>query len=119
MSRVVAPMHREEIEVDDRAMTAARRARIIARDGGKCRYPDCEISTGLEVDHIICLELGGKDRDDNLQTLCSEHHKAKTRLDHKLIAKARRRKAKDQGTYPPSRHKLRGRPFPNSREAPR
>jgi 5-methylcytosine-specific restriction endonuclease McrA len=45
---------------------------------------------GLEIDHIIPLELGGLDEDANLQALCYTHHKAKTKADIKRIAKARR-----------------------------
>jgi len=45
---------------------------------------------GLEIDHIIPLELGGSDDEDNLQALCYAHHKAKTKEDIKRIAKARR-----------------------------
>jgi 5-methylcytosine-specific restriction protein A len=116
LSIIDTPLHREPVEIDGRAMTPARRARIIARDGGHCRYPECEVATGLEVDHIVALELGGRDRDENLQTLCHDHHKAKTKLDAALIAKARRRKAKAEGTFPPSKAKIRGGGFRPTRE---
>jgi 5-methylcytosine-specific restriction endonuclease McrA len=108
MSQVYQPAEREPVEIDGRRMTPARRARIIARDGC-CRYPGCEVAEGLEVDHIVALELGGRDRDDNLQALCVPHHKAKTKIDAGLIAKARRRKAKHEGTAPPPTQRLRSR----------
>lgn len=87
-----------------KAMTPARRARIVARDGEVCARLDCDCTTGLQVDHIIALELTGKDEDENLQLLCTPHHAAKTRLDLKMIARARRlRKKADPETRKPSR----------------
>jgi 5-methylcytosine-specific restriction enzyme A len=114
MSQVYQPAEREPVEIDGRRMTPARRARIIARDGC-CRYPGCEVAEGLEVDHIVALELGGRDRDDNLQALCGPHHRQKTAIDAGLIAKAKRRKAKNDGTFPPSKARLRGRGFQKTR----
>jgi len=114
--RIEAPMKREPVEIDGRSMSTARRARIIARDGGKCRYPSCEVTTGLEVDHIVCLALGGRDTDDNLETLCADHHLAKTKRDVKMIAKARRAGAKHRGEFPASKAKIRGRGFQRTRD---
>lgn len=111
MSCIDTPMHRAPVEIDVRRMSTARRARIIARDGGCCRYPECEVSTGLEVDHIIALALGGRDSDDNLETLCAAHHLTKTKRDVKLIAQAKRRGLKHRGEFPPAKQKLKGRGF--------
>lgn len=56
-------------------------------------YPYCNNCTsdiGLEVDHIKPYALGGKMWDkDNLQVLCYECHKEKTKLDIKKIAELR------------------------------
>jgi hypothetical protein len=41
-------------------------------------------------DHLIALELGGKDDLANLRPLCNECNLTKTALDQKLIAKAKR-----------------------------
>lgn len=103
---------REPVSATPRkAMTPARRARIIAKSDGHCAYPECDETAGLEIDHTIPLELGGKDEDDNLAALCGPHHKQKTALDLKLIAKARRRRAKDRGEFPASKSKIRSRGF--------
>lgn len=89
---------REPVQLDARrSMTPARRKRILARYDGQCARIGCCVSEGLEIDHIICLALGGKDRDDNCEPLCGPHHKVKTALDLKLIAKAKRRGKKDRG----------------------
>ena len=115
-TRIDCPMVREPVEIAVRAISAARRARIIARDGGRCRYPHCTATTGLEVDHIVALGLGGRDSDANLETLCVVHHLQKTRRDARMIAKARRAGAKHRGEFPASRAKLRSRGFPPTRD---
>lgn len=111
MSQVHSPQERESVEIEPRRMTPARRARIIARDGGCCTYPGCEVTSGLEVDHSIALALGGKDDDANLKALCLHHHASKTKLDMALIAKAKRRALKDQGLFPKAKQTIRGRGF--------
>lgn len=115
MSQVAPTPKREPVKIDDRSMTASRRQRIIEERGGVCGRRDCEITDGLEVDHIIALKLGGPDKDTNLQVLCREHHKEKTKRDRKLIAKAERQRRKDNGEWPESQHKLRSRGFAPSR----
>lgn len=41
-------------------------------NGGSAEHPN-------EVDHIVPRVQGGSDDDDNLQTLCWDHHREKTR----------------------------------------
>lgn len=36
------------------------------------------VAAGQEVDHRIPLWAGGEDDESNYQSLCTEHHKAKT-----------------------------------------
>jgi 5-methylcytosine-specific restriction protein A len=97
----IAPSGHEALETDARrSMTPARRARITAKHDGHCAYPGCEETAGLEIDHIIALALGGKDRDDNLEALCRDHHRAKTTRDRKLIAKAARIRRTERGERP-------------------
>lgn len=59
------------------------RARILKRDGYLCR--DCRtegrVTLATDVDHITPKAKGGTDEDDNLQSLCADHHKAKTARD--------------------------------------
>ena len=119
MASRVVPQALEPVSATPRkAMTPARRARVLARFGGKCAALGCEVNSGLQIDHTIALELGGKDDDENLRPLCTLHHLTKTRLDMKLIAKMRRRQKKAIGQpRKPSRIKSRGfgkqsRPFP-------
>lgn len=86
----VAPASGEMVEATPRrAMTPARKRRISERQHGICAYPQCEARID-EYDHIVCLELGGKDSDANTEGLCVPHHRLKTNRDLKLIAKARR-----------------------------
>lgn len=76
-----------------------------------CEYPGCDASAH-EVDHILAEGLGGASSLQNAQVLCEHHHKQKTKLDAKIMAKAdrmgvrsgqqaRRKKAKANGTYRP------------------
>lgn len=59
------------------------RARILRRDKHLCQ--ECkrrgQIRTGNHVDHIKPKAKGGTDADDNLQTLCRQHHDEKTLAD--------------------------------------
>jgi 5-methylcytosine-specific restriction endonuclease McrA len=105
----------EPVTPEPRRMTPARRARILSAFDGRCAYPECSETAGLEIDHTIALELGGKDADHNLRPLCERHHKQKTALDARLIAKMRRRKAKNDGTYPKPLRPLHSRGFGPSR----
>jgi 5-methylcytosine-specific restriction endonuclease McrA len=101
---------REPVPLDTRkSMTPARRRRILKRQDGKCAYPDCEETEGLEIDHIVALALGGKDEDWNLEGLCKAHHRQKTIRDVKMIAKAKRivRKSSPE-TRKPARLQSRG-----------
>ncbi len=69
------------------------RAKILERDDYtclKCRHDNIE-SYNLIADHIIPIALGGDEWDmANIQTLCLECNKIKTKQDHKDIAKLRR-----------------------------
>ena len=50
---------------------------MLIRAGFKCRV--CGRRTGLEVDHVLSMALGGKAFDEaNLQVLCRTHHIEKT-----------------------------------------
>jgi 5-methylcytosine-specific restriction protein A len=76
---VSVPRHREQAHYQT-ADWRAKRERILVRDAFVCRACGRVVS-GHEanVDHIVPLEDGGSDRDDNLQTLCRSCHGKKTR----------------------------------------
>lgn len=61
------------------------RERIRYRDKGLCQ--ECArqgiVKLGTEVDHITPLSRGGTDADGNLQLLCRECHKAKSRIERR------------------------------------
>ena len=64
------------------ATWAATRRRILVRDGFRCTHYEqgerCTETQGLQVDHTTPLSLGGTESDENLRTLCTEHHRQKT-----------------------------------------
>ena len=57
----------------------ARRARWLS-GSPLCVMCEAEgrVTEAKEVDHIIRLEIGGADDESNYQSLCVDHHKAKT-----------------------------------------
>src|SRR5579875_3923227 len=98
----------EPVEATERkAMTPARRARILKRQGPVCARADCE-APWTEIDHIVPLALGGADEDHNCEGLCADHHRQKTSTDLGLIAKAKRRERNHLGLKPRNGPKLRG-----------
>lgn len=55
------------------------RDRVLMRDCYTCQMCGrVDPGPGLEVDHIVRLESGGKESDDNRQTLCVDCHREKT-----------------------------------------
>ncbi|WP_342352390.1 HNH endonuclease signature motif containing protein [Burkholderia aenigmatica] len=66
-----------------------QRSRIRLRDNYTCQNPECGIAvrTG-EVDHIISLEDGGTNDDENMQLLCIDCHKKKTATDRRYVLKS-------------------------------
>ena len=93
MSRI-APASHEPVEPERRkGFSWMVRDDVCASQDNLCVGPDCEAELypwGLELDHILPLELGGSNDISNLQALCESCHKEKTRADIKRIAKARR-----------------------------
>lgn len=84
-------MMRAPVELDERkAIPKAWKQAALDRSGGTCAYPECEVTEGLEYDHILALKIGGKHRAENIQPLCKAHHLAKTARDVKMIARAKR-----------------------------
>jgi hypothetical protein len=65
-----------------------RKEAIRARDGYCCVA--CGSDDRIQVDHILCVELGGKSTIDNGQTLCHDCHVKKTTYDKWLIRENRR-----------------------------
>lgn len=78
------------------AMTPQRMARIFADRDGRCHICTREIRPGddWQVDHVIALEAGGSDEDDNLAPACDHCHSEKTKDDHSTAGKGRRRYSK-------------------------
>lgn len=58
------------------------RERILLRDGYACRACG-RVSVDNQVDHIMPLHLGGRESDENRQTLCQVCHDEKTAREEK------------------------------------
>jgi 5-methylcytosine-specific restriction protein A len=90
-------------KTDDSAIPQRVKDRLLLASGKCCVR--CTRAVGgklrAEFDHIIPLILGGGNRESNLQTLCSECHGAKTKLDVKLKSKVARVRQKHAGLKRP------------------
>lgn len=94
-----------------RPMTAKRRLAIFGAAEGICHLCDLPIDKHKpwEVSHVIPLEMGGEDDDDNTRPAhyaCHREHTAK--VDIPLIAKAKRVAAKHCGARPRPKRLLPG-----------
>lgn len=98
-------------KTDDSATPPRVKARIYLDAKGRCahctRFIDGHALVA-EYDHVIPIIIGGKNRESNLQLLCSECHKSKTKLDVKIKAKVARVRMKHIGIRKPSRLQSRG-----------
>lgn len=90
-------MTRERVPLEKRNVSKARREKIIATQDGICKRANCE-EPATDVDHIIPLWMGGSNRDDNLEGLCEDHHKIKTKAEAAARAKVNRIEKRDTGT---------------------
>lgn len=74
------------------SMTPLRRAAIFARGNGLCHVCTRKLHPGdwWDCDHVIALENGGTDDDDNLAPCCEVCHAMKTGEDHAKAGKGRR-----------------------------
>jgi 5-methylcytosine-specific restriction protein A len=90
------------------------RVRVFDRDGGRCQC-GCgrKVMAGesWDTDHKIALVNGGENRESNLTTLLTEHHKSKTRRDVAIKSKTYRMRKRHLGIRKPSR-------FPGARNSP-
>lgn len=68
-------------------LSKAKRAEILARQGGLCVVWGCTESRGLIEEHSTPFTWTGAEAD---QLMCVRHHKEKTRADIKKIAKVKR-----------------------------
>jgi 5-methylcytosine-specific restriction endonuclease McrA len=88
-----------------RRMSTTRRARIFEAAGGICHICGQAIDGTREpwdADHVIPLEIGGDDTDDNLRPAHRACHADKTAgADIPAIAKAKRVRAKHIGAHQP------------------
>ena len=68
-----------------RAIPAKLRTGIEERDR-VCQVPTCDMSIGLEIDHIVPFAEGGPTTFENLVRLCKRHHLQKTHDGYRLLA---------------------------------
>jgi hypothetical protein len=59
-----------------RALTKTTRQRIALRDHHRCSVPGCRNFRFVDVHHLRPRAMGGKHDDDQLTSLCTQHHDA-------------------------------------------
>ena len=59
-----------------RALTTATRRRIALRDKHRCSVPGCPNFRFVDVHHLRARAMGGRHDDDQLTSLCTQHHDA-------------------------------------------
>ncbi|MFZ2252666.1 MAG: HNH endonuclease signature motif containing protein [Minisyncoccia bacterium] len=107
---------REPVEPTPRgAMTKARRLRIYLACNGRCVCGVKVPMPGTVIDHRIPLAQGGPDTDDNCRYLCADCDGVKTPLDNSATARAKRRKAKHEGTWRETKRPIVSRGFDKTR----
>ena len=91
-------------------LTKSQRLDVLHANGGLCYLCDQPINLAkgdkLEIEHPRPLALGGADDHTNWKPVHAECHKGKTKGDITIIAKSKRKAAKHEGTYRPSRNPL-------------
>jgi len=105
----------------DQAIPTRVKLRVWERCKGVCALSGKKLMPGdaYDFDHIRPLILGGEHREANLQVVCREAHRAKTKADVSAKAKADRVRAKHLGIFPKSKRPLQSRGFQTAREFPR
>jgi hypothetical protein len=66
-----------------RRVTAHQRSALEAR-GQRCEVPGCDVTWGLEIDHVTGWALTGTTRIDDLAWICHHHHDRKTHRGYRL-----------------------------------
>lgn len=100
-----------------RSLTDHQRAEFFLSRGGKCACCTRRIMGGelWHLDHIIALENGGTNDPSNLQVLCANCHKTKTKDDHGKAAKSR--SVAVAHIVPTSQRQKRGKPMPGTKRS--
>ena len=60
-----------------------------------CQVPTCDMTMGLEIDHIVPFAEGGAASLENLVRLCKRHHLQKTHDGYQLIKRQSRARGRD------------------------
>lgn len=90
-----------------RHLTKSQRLDVHAANSGRCHICNLVINLArerMEVEHVIPIGLGGADDTTNWRPAHVACHARKTKADVATIAKAKRVKAKHDGTWRGPRH---------------
>jgi 5-methylcytosine-specific restriction endonuclease McrA len=110
-------------KTDDAAVPPRVQVRVFGRDNGRCKICTRKVGVGgipFQLDHRVALVNGGSHRESNLQIVCVECHKGKTKQDVAVKAKTARVRKRHLGIKKPRSirawRKFNGEPVYASRE---
>jgi hypothetical protein len=99
--------------------TPQQKTALFLERGGKCEHPSCRRKLrpgdGYYFEHVLALECGGTDDDDNLQIWCHWHKAEKDAKDHGQAGKQRQTATKH--FLPGSQKHTRTRPMPGTKRS--
>ena len=86
-------------KTDDSKVPPRVRVRVFEAHNGRCYISGRVIRAGdrWDLDHILAIALGGKNRESNLAPVLSDSHRAKTKEDVKVKSKIAAIKKKHLG----------------------
>jgi hypothetical protein len=72
----------------------------------ECVHEDCHVTWGIELDHNLPVDAGGRTELGNLNSLCRFHHRYKHRHDLRLVGKGTRKRFVPAAQWsPPGGHR--------------
>lgn len=89
---------------DDAAVPSRVQVRVFGRDNGRCKICTRKVGIGgepFQLDHRVALVNGGSHCESNLQIVCVECHKDKTKQDVAVKAKTARIRKRHLGIKKP------------------
>lgn len=87
------------------------RVRVFDHDNGRCQCGcgrEILIGDKWQTDHTVAIVNGGENRERNLRTVLTEHHKTKTAVDVAEKAKVYAVRMKHLGFHPVSKNPMPG-----------
>jgi 5-methylcytosine-specific restriction endonuclease McrA len=80
-NNIIQPMN-QPVKATKRSVSETKKKFVAARQNWKCGDCHKQLTASFEVDHIVRLEHGGSNHQDNLVALCRQCHGDKTTIEN-------------------------------------